>query len=728
MEAMRALLVGGLFVYLLSGGRHGGLRRLPGWLAVLTGLGLLCFAMALDVTDNFPQLNRFLVIGDTTTAAFLEKFVGYLPGMGLLVLGVSRLIPALQKLHLTYEKLGITLDSMGDAVIVTDAQGGVVRMNQVAEELTGWVLPEVAGCPVEHVFVQAPGGEPSTSPVRQVLAGGTRVGSPATVITRSGDRCRVAVTAAPMRARDGDMIGVVQVFRDVTKECCVSEALLASAEQYRRLVETAPLGVHVYHLAPDGRLLFDGANPAAGRLLGVTNGHFSGKTFEEAFPPLARTDIPERFRRVARDGEMWHAAGVRYEYGDVAGVFAVHAFQIVPGRMAVLFEEITERLRVEEQQQQMQKMEAVGRLAGGVAHDFNNQLGGIMGAAELLDLELTDQEQRLYLSQILQAAGRASELTQQLLSFARKGTVRWVNVDMHALIGEVVAILERNLDKRITVTRRLLAATHHVQGDPAQLQNMLLNLAWNARDAMPDGGDLGFATAVEEWPAGRLPSEMPPGRYLKISVSDAGLGLTAEARKHLFEPFFTTKPNGKGTGLGLAAVYGTVTSHHGEIQVESRPVQGTFFHIYLPVIEVADEGEAVRAPDVAVAGQGRVLLVDDESIIRGVGEQMLQSLGYEVVTAVDGAAAVTYYQRHWQQVDLILLDMIMPKLGGRDTYRALKKINPTLRVLLFSGYSLDNEAQMVLDEGALGFIQKPLRRVELSQRVAAAIKPQELRP
>ncbi len=624
VEAARALLAGGLFMYLLVSCRRGRLHGLPGANAVVVGAGLLFFAMALDVTECFPAWRRFVVFGVTGTEFALEKLVGYLPGMGFLLLGFWRMIPAVQGVQEAQERERLALDSSGVGVLVTDPRGEVVRMNQVAEALTGWSLPEGAGRPVEEVFAWTPEGEAPVNPVRQVLAGGTRARPvrPGTLVSRSGCRYRVADSVAVLPARNGAMAGVVLVFRDVTTECVSREALLAREEQCRHLEETVAC------------------------------------------------------------------------------------------------------LRMENSQQHAQKMDAMGRLAGGIAHDLNNQLGGIMGAAELLDLELTDPEPRLYLGQMQQAASRASELTQQLLAFARRGIVRAANVDVHALIVEVVTALERGMDQRIVVTRRLLAKPHHVSGDAALLQKMLLGLGRNARDAMPEGGELLFATDVEEIPDGQ--AELKPGRYLRISVSDTGMGLSDEARSRFFEPFFPIRPNGKGAGLVLAAVYGTVKSHQGDVRVESKPGHGTVLQLYLPVIEAVAAVDVVRSPDVAVFGRGRVLLVDDEVIIRGVGEQLLQSLGYEVVTAADGEAAVAYYQQHWRQVDLILLDMIMPKLGGRETFRALKAINPGLRVILASGYSMDNEAQSVLDEGALGFIQKPLRRVELSQRLAAALPRQEL--
>jgi PAS domain S-box-containing protein len=618
------LLAGGVFAYWLQACRRGRMCGLLGVRLIAGGTGLLLVALMLVLLGDLPGVPPCTVTTNGCGRLRWPELAFGVPGLGLLALGIGRLISGIRAAQQAQAQDRLALEVSGVAVLVADPRGAVLSLNPVAEMLTGWSAAEACGVPVEQVFAWSASGEPVAHPVRQALAGepSARLDRSGTLRGRTGARYRVEDATGLLRKADGATAGIVLVFRDVTRDCQACDALQAQEAQCRRLEEST--------------------------------------------------------------ARMW--------------------------------QEIDE--------ERAQKMDALGRLAGGVAHDLNNQLGGIIGTVELMDLEVIDPELRRYLRQMQQAAGRASEMTQQLQTFACRGVVRPENVDLHALIAEVATVVEQTVRSRIVMTRRLLARPQYVSGDRGQLRKMLMTLVVYACDAMPEGGELTLTTAVEELPFGQ--SGLKPGRYFCLNLSDTGKGLGMEARSHLFEPFFTTR-DGKGGGMGMAAVYGTVKSHQGEIRVESAAGGGTTFHLFLPVIEVATEPGATCVQDQAVCGHGRILLVDDEGIIRNVGEQLLQSLGYEVVVAEDGEEAVAYYRQHWREVDLVLLDMIMPRLGGRETFRAMRAINPDARVILVSGYSLDNEAQSVLEGGALGFIQKPLRRVELSQRLARALSQEERR-
>jgi signal transduction histidine kinase/ActR/RegA family two-component response regulator len=376
--------------------------------------------------------------------------------------------------------------------------------------------------------------------------------------------------------------------------------------------------------------------------------------------------------------------------------------------------------RTSEQLRQSEKMQAIGQLAGGVAHDFNNQLSGIMGFAEMLAERLEDPELKKYADQILTASTRAADLTRQLLAFGRKGKYLNVPTDIHKVIGEVVDLLNRSIDKRIEIKRCLEANPSVVVADPTQLQNAILNLALNARDAMPQGGMLSFVTSVVFLEA-QPDEELKPGRYVQISVTDTGVGMDAATKKRLFEPFFTTKEVGKGTGLGLASAYGTIKNHGGTIRVYSELGHGSTFRVYLPVLE---EGAGPVVPEVAVSapsGHGRVLLVDDEPVILEVGAAMLRRQGYEVVTCSDPREAVALYGRDWRSIDLVILDMVMPKMGGRDVFLAMREINPAVKALLASGFSINGEAQGIMNLGVMAFVSKPFRLADLAQGVARGL-------
>jgi signal transduction histidine kinase/ActR/RegA family two-component response regulator len=386
--------------------------------------------------------------------------------------------------------------------------------------------------------------------------------------------------------------------------------------------------------------------------------------------------------------------------------------------------DITEQRRLEQQLRQVEKMEAIGQLAGGIAHDFNNQLAGIVGFADLLRREVAGDPNLAELADdILKGAKRATELTSQLLAFARKGKYRVIPVDIHALIGEVVALLSRSIDKRITIQQQLDARASIVDGDPSQLQNTLLNLGLNARDAMPEGGELTLATETVDLDTDycrRNMFEIRPGTYLRICVTDTGMGMDPETVNHVFEPFFTTKESGKGTGMGLAAVYGTIRNHHGAVNVYTEQGHGSTFSVYLPLSDTADpvDGERRDQEQEPVKGTGHILLVDDEEVVLDSGARMLRRLGYTVATCGNGADAVKLYRGTWENVDAVILDMVMPVMGGKETFSEMKKINPGVQVLLSTGYSLNGEAQVIVDMGAKGFIQKPFRTAELSHKLA----------
>jgi signal transduction histidine kinase len=381
-----------------------------------------------------------------------------------------------------------------------------------------------------------------------------------------------------------------------------------------------------------------------------------------------------------------------------------------------------EKATLQEMLRHSEKMQAIGQLAGGVAHDFNNQLMGIVGSADLLRFDLkNDSKLAHFVDNILLAANRAADLTEQLLAFARKGKYLSMPIDIHRTIVEVVSLLQHSVDKRITTTKELKADSHVVDGDPTQLQNALLNLALNACDAMPAGGILSFTTQVAELDqhaCDTTPFEIEPGRFIQISVTDSGAGIDEAILDHIFEPFYTTKDPGKGTGMGLAAVYGTVKSHRGSIDVHSEVGRSTTFEMYLPLSKKASAhmAEAISTID-AVDKRAHILLVDDEEIVRDVTCTLLRRLGYRVTESSNGADAVRLYRAQWEDIDLVLLDMVMPDMGGRDAFIAMRKMNPKLKVLLASGYSIDGEAQGILDEGAKAFIQKPFTLDQLARDV-----------
>ncbi len=346
-----------------------------------------------------------------------------------------------------------------------------------------------------------------------------------------------------------------------------------------------------------------------------------------------------------------------------------------------------------------------------------------MGYAELLARELDDSNGLdEYAQLIFDTAGRAAQLTRQLLAFSRKGTGRREPVDVHELVSEVRGILQRTIDRRIEIEMALDAPLSTVMGDTGALENAILNLGVNARDAMRAGGVLSFATANvtldESFCASRHFLTAEPGRYLELSVSDTGIGMDADTLERIFEPFFTTKGVGEGTGLGLSAVFGTIKEHGGGVDVLSEPGRGSVFRLYLPLLE---QGEP-SSPAEPVRGTGRILLVDDDKLARDSASGMLERVGYEVLAVRSGAEALQVYKDLQGTIDLVVLDLIMPEMDGLETLQALRELDPDVRVLVASGFSISLDIDTLRAHGALDFLSKPFRVSEISRKVAELIQ------
>ena len=405
-----------------------------------------------------------------------------------------------------------------------------------------------------------------------------------------------------------------------------------------------------------------------------------------------------------------------------------------PPRILGVGNDITERKQaarekeqLEEQLERTQRLEAIGRLAGGVAHDFNNILTGILGHAELLkDPQSAPSDIRESADVIEKAAMRAGELTRQLLGFARKGKLRLTEVDLHQVISEVIALLQRTVDKRIELALHPGVAHAYVRGDPAQLQQIIMNLAVNACDAMPDGGALTFKTTAITRSQTPLNTSNGNGAepFLDLSVTDTGTGIAPELMDRIFEPFFSTKDPSSGAGMGLATVYGIVINHGGTIQVDSQLNRGTAFRVYLPA--AALPAETVTPPPTPSSRQNgnghHILIIDDERHVRELLGRRLKKLGYRVTTAENGLQAVDLYRGEQHRFDLVLLDMTMPEMNGRECFRELRKLNPSVLAILMTGHAVEGAAQDLLNMGLAGFLQKPFTGDTLVRLIEEALE------
>jgi signal transduction histidine kinase/CheY-like chemotaxis protein len=417
-------------------------------------------------------------------------------------------------------------------------------------------------------------------------------------------------------------------------------------------------------------------------------------------------------RYVRPDGTIATASLTAAVVRDAAGA---------PLYVLTVVQDVTAQKRLEDELRQAHKMDAVGQLAGGIAHDFNNLLTAIIGFSDLLrrndDAPALVKEDA---SAILATAERGADLARNLLTLARTAPSREEPVELHQVLTEVRDIASRTFDRRIAVRLELNADTPIVTGDRSLLTNAILNLALNARDAMPDGGRITISTSIRllnDEECARLANVIEPGAFVVTVVRDTGSGMPPEIRERIFEPFFTTKPAGKGTGIGLSMVYGTVRSHSGAIEVESQVGVGTAFTIYLPV-RMIDSATPDHGTLTVQTGSGRILLADDEDMVRDVAARMLRRLGYEVDVVVDGAEAIATVSADPSRYDLVILDGNMPRVPGRDAAILIKQAAPDLPLLLATGYLEPGEAERLTSYGFATAIPKPYTLSDLSRLVA----------
>ena len=512
--------------------------------------------------------------------------------------------------------------------------------------------------------------------------------------------------------------------RSSRAERAAAEAALRRNEQrFRALVEHSWDAVAL--LGPDGSILY--GSPATTRILGYDLAEFLRLNALELIHPEDRDTVVGRLTESMANpgGRVDVAARVRHKDGSwrfLEGVFTNLLDDPSVGAIVNNYRDATERRSLEQQVIQAQKMEAVGRLAGGVAHDFNNILTAIGGYTDLLLADLPpDDPRREDVDEIHRAADRAAALTQQLLAFSRRQVLQPKVLDLNALVTNVEKLLRRLIGEDVQLATALAADVGRVRADPGQLEQVIVNLAVNARDAMPAGGRLTLETQNVDLDAAYAAEHrtVVPGAYVVIAVSDTGTGMSADTQSHIFEPFFTTKEVGKGTGLGLATVYGIVKQSGGSIWVYSELGHGTTIKVYLPRVE--EPAESLAAPAIVDAaslrGTETILLVEDEPAVRGVARQVLARQGYTVLEAPDGPTALTIIGAGGPRVDLVLTDVVMPGMSGRTLADKLRQRYPGLRVLYMSGYTDDAIVRHGMLEPGLAYLQKPFRPDALVQRV-----------
>jgi PAS domain S-box-containing protein len=628
----------------------------------------------------------------------------------------------------------LMLDVIGQAVVATDVDWRVTYVNRYAEDLFGTRSADIAGKRLEDVLSLAT----STGGLDRVsaeLKQGNAVSAEGEAVRPDGSRTPVAVTCSALADPGVDKVGFIAVASDLTLGRRVEEALRSSARRFRSMLEHLRLVAVI--LDADGRVAFCNSS-----LLDLTEWGreelLGADWFDRMVPEdvrehveaiyrdaMAKGALPPRFtheiatRNGARKLIAWSNTVMTERAGD-APAFACVGEDVTDRARAEL-----ERRRLEEQLFQVQKMEAIGTLAGGIAHDFNNILAAIMSHGSLVALNSPkDSAVAESIQAIMDSCDRGADLSKQLLNVAR-GSRREVSAaSANAIVEDVLRLIRETFDRAIEIRSDLSDGTWPVKCDMGQIHQTLTNICINARDAMPDGGVLTVSTfnASLDTEYARQHVDVEPGKYVCISVADTGKGMGESVRRRIFDPFFTTKKHGLGTGLGLATSYGIVRNHGGHIQVSSELGKGSVFRVYLPAAEgrvhraEADPGGESALP----RGHETVLFVDDEAAIRKVGATVLKSLGYSVLVASDGVEAVELYRLHMREIGLVITDMVMPRQGGLATVRELRAIDPDCRILVASGFSLNEDVTAALADGAAGYIQKPftIRALAVAMRDA----------
>ncbi len=511
------------------------------------------------------------------------------------------------------------------------------------------------------------------------------------------------------------------------------KALRESEERYRRLVEVSPYAIFITRRH---RIVF--MNQACYRLLKATSpDQIIGRSPFDFFDPEDDPAVIDTFRRALGEGR--HLPLIERRILCLDGTVITAELAVSPltdhasAAMQVILHDITERKHLEEQVRQSKKMEAVGQLAGGVAHDFNNMLTIIAGHGDLLaeDSTLTD-DQRRSIEQIRQACIRASSLTAQLLAFSRRQVMQPKVLNLNDIVANMEPMLRPLVGEHITLFTVLSPGLGHVRADPNQLEQVLINLTMNARDAMPEGGTLTIETGgcdLDEDVIGRQRLDTRPGRYVSLRVADTGVGMDEDTLARIFEPFFTTKPKGKGTGLGLSTVYGIIKQSGGSIAVRSKPGQGASFTIYLPRVEepACTDITDTESPE-AFEGTETVLVAEDEPGVRSLVRDSLRSRGYAVLEAGNGTEALALAERHSGPIHLLLTDVIMPQMNGRELSERLKARRPGLKVLFMSGYTDDAVLRHGVVTEDLPFIQKPFTPSALAGKLRTVLDVRDAKP
>jgi two-component system, cell cycle sensor histidine kinase and response regulator CckA len=542
------------------------------------------------------------------------------------------------------------------------------------------------------------------------------------VVRPDGTLRWILAHAVPVRNEKGEVYRIAGVCSDVTERKKAESELKASEDYHRTILENIVDAVFV--AGTDGRI--HDVNPRALELTGYTRDELIHLNVVDTYPPEDREAGAARIAAVVGGKPSVAERRLLRKDGTVLTV-ETNASLLPDGRVLGTVRDVTERRQLELQLRQAQKMEAIGRLAGGVAHDFNNVLTAVFGYVDLLREELpADSSAHEDLAEVRKAAERAASLTKQLLAFSRQQVLEPIVLYLNDLVEDFEKMLGRVIGEDVELRLSLGADVGNVRADPGQLHQVIMNLVVNARDAMPRGGKLLIETTNADLSEqyAELHQPVVPGRYVMFAVSDTGTGMTADVKARIFEPFFTTKEKGRGTGLGLSTVYGIVKQSGGYVWVYSELGRGTTFKIYLPRVDAPAERIVKPREAKSLAGTETILLAEDDAILRPLAQELLQKLGYTVLAAEDAPSALVAASQHEGPIDLLVADVVMPGPSGRDLARQLAETRPATKVLYISGYTDDAIVHHGMLEPGLNFLQKPFTPAVLARKVREVLDKQ----
>jgi two-component system cell cycle sensor histidine kinase/response regulator CckA len=634
--------------------------------------------------------------------------------------------------------LASVLEGIGEGVVVMDKDYRILTANKGYLSQVGKTREDILGrhCyEVSHHFDSHCMDNGHKCPVKTVFETGSPARAMHTHYDSNNQEIHVECHAYPIKDATGNVIRAIETLNDVTDRIRLEQKLKESEEKYRDLYDNAPDGY--YSLAGNGLIVE--ANRTFLQMLGYRRDGAIGKLcMEDLLSGDSVKTCQTKFLELKKAGYMRNLELTMVKKDGTLLPVTMHATAVYDGEgnfvmSRSVVRDITERKGIDEERRklqeqlfQSQKLEALGTLAGGIAHDFNNLLASILGYASLAKTDLRPDNPVYQHVDIIETASlRASELTQQLLAFAKGGKYDAKPTDVNAIVREVVALLSRLIEKNITIVLAADSNLRHAVCDAGQIQQAIMNICLNGRDAMSRGGRLTVRTENVrlEIKDVQFLVDVPPGDYVRISVSDTGMGMDRETQERLFEPFFTTKE--KGTGLGLALTYGIIKKHGGFIQVFSETGKGSTFEVNL--LACMSEETCIKKKDIVGLRRGTetILVIDDEPMVKQLAKDVLKRYGYTVLTAGGGEEAIGVFRQRSPEIDAVILDMVMPAMEGREVFRRLQEIKPDVKVIISSGYSHDRDADDLIEQGARSFVQKPFRIAELVKVVGEVMEGKE---